>query len=188
MALLAERTLEYVRILKGSEHAVAVYDNPEDKWRLVSTHIAEAFDKGGGAFYVCYFENPQDVRAQLKRHGIDTDLHEKRGDFTIVEFGDYIKEERFYKIGSELSEISNQLLTKGGHIREADDLTPAIKSGYAEEVLKFERMAGSTLKWPIAAICAYETRAVIDQGRKFFTELAKAHGHIILRGVAEKLQ
>lgn len=187
MTPFSRSSLEYAKRLRDNQHALAVYDDPRAKWRLVSTYISEAFNQHERALYFCHFENPQDVRFQLKQSGIDTELHEKRGHFRIIEMGDNIRDEKFRSIASQLSDIFIDLATAGGPVRVAGDLTPAIRQGYARQVLKFEQVVGTTPSWPGTVVCACEARTIIDLGRGFFGDLAGTHGHIILRGVAERL-
>jgi len=187
VALEVDQILDYAKNLESHDHAVLFYDNLEEKWRVISNHLRCALENGTPAVYICHFEEPDQVREGLKRHGIDVLAHESHDTFRILELGDYFKQEEFNQIEIELETAYQQLLKKNKTMRVAVDSTFAIKNLHAEEVLKYERGIGRKFTLPIAGICAYDTQAVTETSEELLQELLKLHGHAIFPGIALEL-
>jgi hypothetical protein len=159
------------------------YDSPEEKWCVISSHLSYALENESQAVYVCYFEEPDQVREALKQYGIDVRIHESDGRLTISDWSSYLKHEEFQKMDTELRILYEELATKNQTktIRAAWDLTFALSNQHAEKLLKYERWIGRRSHWPIAGICAYSAAAVSDE---LFLELPRLHGHGIFPGMA----
>ena len=178
-----QQAVEYVRTLTAHDHAVAFYDKPEEKWRLISNHLSN----GSSALYVCYFEAPDQVRESLEEYGVDVRRAEKHGRFRILELGEHVRNERFDDIASELKFVYAQLAEKSDLVRAAADSTFTVKNGYAAELLRYERWIGRTLGLPIAGLCAYDAEGAAGVGDEFFLELLRLHNHAIFPGMALNL-
>jgi len=165
------------------DHAVAFYENPEEKWRLISNHLGN----GSSALYVCYFEEPDGARESLEEHGVDVRRAERLGRFRILELGEHVRNERFDEIASVLKFVYAHLAKKTEMVRAAADSTFTIKNGYAAQLLRYERWIGRTLGLPIAGLCTYDAGAATGVGDDFFLELLRLHNHAIFPGIALKL-
>ncbi len=179
--------LDYIQSLVAHDHAIYLYGNAEEKWRVISKHLAEALDVGGAGFYVCYFENPEHVRRTLTDYGIDTDRYERHNRLRILEFGDHVKNERFDTMASELTAVYDKLAGKGGAMRAAGDSTLTVKNGYVAQLFKYEGGLGKTVNLPVAGICAYEMETLME-ATELLPELIELHGHAIFPGMALKLE
>jgi hypothetical protein len=187
IAVRAEETLDYVRNLTAHDHAVLFYESPEEKWRVISSHLGYALENGNKAVYVCFFEEPDQVREGLKQNGIDVPTHERHGRFTIWEWSDYLKREEFEQIDREVRVLYEELVRENRTIRAAADLTFVINNQHAEKLLKYERWIGRRSHWPVAGICAYNAAAATGVSDELFLELLKLHGHAIFPGIALEL-
>jgi len=184
---MQEQSIEFARSLKAHDHAIAFYEEPDEKWRLISNFLGQSLKFGEPAFYVCYFEDPDTVRDSLKGHGIDVRPHERRGSFKILELGDHVKAEEFDTIASELKLAYAELSRNDGTIRAAADSTLTIKNGYAQQLLNYERWIGKTVGLSIAGVCAYDAEVATSPSDEFFLELLKLHGQAIFPGIAVSL-
>jgi DNA-binding PadR family transcriptional regulator len=119
IAARAEEILQYVRNLRDYDHAILFYDSPEEKWCVISSHLSYALENESHAVYVCYFEEPDQVREALKQYGIDVRIHESDGRLTISDWSSYLKHEEFQKMDTELRILYEELARKNKTIRAA---------------------------------------------------------------------
>lgn len=57
------------------------------------------------------------------------------------------------------------------------------KHGMVKELVKYEKSLHKVLDVPMAAICAYDTNIVANEGRgELYLDLVKAHGTVIFAG------
>ena len=187
IAVRADEILDYARNLTDYDHAILFYESSEEKWRVISSHLSYALENGNHAVYVCYFEEPDQVREGLKQYGIDVPIHESDGRLTILGWSDYLKREEFQKMDTELRILYEELARKNKTIRIAGDSTFALSNQHAEKLLKYERWIGRRWRWAIAGICAYSAAAVASVSDELFLELLELHGHGIFPGMAFEL-
>jgi hypothetical protein len=109
-----ERPLQYAETLTAHDHAVAFYETPEQKWRLVANHLKLNLNDATPAFYVSYFEDADRVRGSLRERGIDIDRQRANGRFKILEFGEHVKNQRFDRMALELKGVCDQFSGGGG--------------------------------------------------------------------------
>lgn len=182
--MLPEQTIDYLSKLGAGQHAIAFYEKPEEKWRIVCAHLDQNFRNTKPAFYACYFEDPDLVRRSLQGQEIDIDRYEKQGSFEILDLGDYVRNERFDRIAEILAVTVDKLARRGTPIRAAGDSTLTVKNGYVDSLLRYERWIGKNLSLPIAGLCAYDAKTATEAGDEFFFEVLKLHGHALFPGIA----
>jgi hypothetical protein len=80
---------DFVRLMEPKDHVVMFYSKPEDKRQVLFTYLKAGLDKGEAAAYVTAEETPEEVRAAMRRFGIEVDLLEESGALHVMSCADW---------------------------------------------------------------------------------------------------
>ena len=176
---------------RSHAHLVLFYYAPETKHEILFTHIKFG-EKNQGLAYVCSEENPQQVREEMKRFGIDADGLRTSGRLAISNYNDiYIingdaNTARIMTAFSEMTEKYKLMGLEG--MRAAAEMSCFFREDKVKELMMYEYALHKRLRFSAEGICAYNIREMQSAGHlETIMPIIRAHDTVILAGPNESL-
>jgi len=187
LGLEKSEILDFVRQMKATDHVIMFYSKPEDKHLILFTYLKAGLDQGEAAAYVVAEESPDQIRQAMRRFGIDVNRLEKSGALRVTDYRDwYIVRGKFNqsKILELWKKLYDESIAKGFKgLRITGETACFFKHRLVKELVKYEKALHRVLRFPITAICAYDTDVVVKEGRgELYLDLIKAHSTVIFAG------
>ena len=179
---------EYVKNMNLRDHAVLIYENPQDKRNVLFTYLKAGLDKGEAATYVTSQETPEEIRESMRKFGIDVEKHTKNGSLHVFDYRNwYIIDgkfniERTVGLWKKLLEESKSQGFKG--MRVTGETECFFQNNMIDELFEYEHSLHKTLDIPMTAICAYDSNLLVTRKEWFnlLIELLNTHSTAIMLG------
>jgi len=71
-------------VYQQGDHICTLYESPEEQLRAAVEYIVGGFSRGERCLYVCGEHTPDQLRAALRKVGVDVDVAENRGALILV--------------------------------------------------------------------------------------------------------
>ena len=187
------KVAEFVKELKPNSHVIFVYDSVDAKHKVLFNFLKGGLDKGEAAVYVTTEETPNQIRAGMRRVGINVNIHEKTGALRILRYNDlYIVKGKFNlsTLMRFWNDTYSQSLTAGFKgLRVTGEMSCFFKHNLLGELVEYESALHRTLELPMTAICAYNSKLLSQTSNpiNLYSELIKAHGIALFTGIDEEI-
>jgi hypothetical protein len=182
-----EEVLEFVKGMRPTDHVILFYSHPDDKQLVLFTYLKAGLDEGEAAAYVGTQEPPNEVRAAMKRFGIDVDPLERIGGLRIMPYTDWYFKEGTFNIPRTMKlwrDLYDEVTAKGFKgLRVTGETACFFQKGKVKELLEYERALHRVLEFPMTAICAYDSNLTTGEATpELYLNLIKSHSTVIFAG------
>ena len=182
-----QEVLEFVKRMRPTDHVILFYSNPEDKQLVLFTYLKAGLDEDEAAAYVGTQESPDEIRAAMKRFGIEVDGLERSGALRVVPYTEwYFKGGTFSipRIMKFWRGLYDEVTVEGFRgLRVTGETACFFQKGMARELLEYEKSLHRVLEFPMTAICAYDSNLTAGEGTvELYLELIKSHSTVIFAG------
>lgn len=163
-------------------HGVLFYRNPFHKRQVVFNRLKENLDREMSIFYIAGDEHPEKIYQEMFNFGLDVKTLEREGMLKVVNFDRwYIIDGKFdlsnlMKLWKKLYEETLERGLKGLFI--CGETGCFFKHNLDEELIKYEKSIGKTLKIPINALCAYNLHNLSILEPKLLFDLIRSHNQV----------
>jgi sugar-specific transcriptional regulator TrmB len=183
-----DKLMRILKHLQPRDHVILIYESQEAKRNTLFSYIENGLKKGEAAIYICSEETPNEIRAAMKKFGIDTEKFEKQKALEIRPYTEmYIREGVFNleDVMQVWSKSYNDAISRGfSGMRVTGEMSCFIEHELVEELIDYEHALHTVLDIPMMAICAYNADALtnVDNPIDVYSELVKAHGKVLFAG------
>jgi hypothetical protein len=112
--------------LKEGEAVILIYTSATDKMKIFSPFIREGLESGDAVWYTYPNEDSEIVRAELKKHGVNVEKHEKDGSLHLENQLEYVRANGKMDFEKSVTDGLNnwaELKRKGyKHVRDIEDV------------------------------------------------------------------
>jgi len=181
--LIEKNTLDLVRKLKATDHAILFYLNPEDCRQVLFDYVITGLNQNERVIYISGWEKPQKIQRAIEAANVDVKIYENNDALRFISC------KRWYMINGEVNVASimgllqktlDEALSKGFRgLRICSETNTIFTYHKVKGLVEYERACGKKLKLPITVLCTYDLGQVKTLGEKFFLELVKAHGYLL---------
>ncbi len=172
-------------LLPECHHLCLIYDNEEQRRKIVSAYLAAGVQQGELVSYFTDVTSPEEIRAWLLEAGIDISKAEENGDFAIVKAeSGYCPNGRFVPqevLGGLVARYA--MAKKAGYSgsRASGEMTWALRGiPGSDRLLEYEiRINTISETFPYVGMCQYDAR--LFDGATLFKVL-QVHPFMIAQG------
>ena len=180
--------LDFVKYMKPRDHAILIFSDPMDKRDVLFTYMKAGLEKGEAAAYVASQETPEEIREAMRGFGIDVEGYERDGALRVIDYRNwYFIDGKFdcfktISLWRELTEASKSRGFRG--LRVTGEMACFFDRNLFNELIGYEREQHRVLEYPMTAICAYDSKALISKEEWFnvLIELLNTHSTAIMLG------
>jgi len=177
----------FVKQMKQRDHVILFYSKLEDKHLVLFSYLKAGLDQGESAAYVASEESTDQIREDMRRFGIDVDRLEKTGALHVIDYRDWYFAGGSFEISKIMEKwrrLREESMAKGFKgLRVTGETECFFKNRKVNELVEYEKALHRVLEMPMAAICAYRTATVANEGRgELYLDLIKAHSTVIFAG------
>jgi len=188
-----QKVINYMEQLRPTNHLIFVYNSPEAKYNVLFNYLKVGLEKDEAGVYVAAEESPKQIREAMKQFGISVKKYEKTGALHICRYEDiYIKDGEFSMATTMNSwnKIYNTALKNGFKgLRVTGETSWFFKRELIPQLIEYEKSLHRVMDIPMIAICAYNINMLnkCKNPLNVYTELARAHGTVLITGLDKQL-
>jgi hypothetical protein len=161
------------------EHNVCFCTSTREKQNVLFSNLKTGLDQDCSGLYVIGEENIEQIQFEMRKFGLETDDPKKLRSVTSQQFyipdGEFNVNRIIEQVRSNLDESMDKgfegLYISADVSKFFDYMT---KNGRVEEWLKYEKVVGRKISFPVEAICTYNVNQVKTNDHVFFN-LIQAH-------------
>jgi len=177
----------FVKQMKSGDHAIMFYSKTVDKHQILFTYLQAGLDQGQAAAYIASEESTDEIKHAMRRFGIDVDSLEKIGALRVIDYRDWYFAGGSFHMSKTIElwrKLHEESVAKGFKgLRVTGETECFFKNRMVKELVEYEKALHRVLDIPMAAICAYNTDTVANEGKgELYLDLIKAHSTVIFAG------
>jgi len=165
------------------EHETYFYDAAKQKHKVLFSNLETGVDAGCSTLYIASGENVDTVQAKLRTFGFQSDDPKQ---LRIVPSHQWYTPDGTFnakRVVDQYRRLIDEALDNGFaglyvSADASDTLDYLSKKGMVEAWMDYEHSLGTTFKFPMEAICAYDAEQIKSNGQLLF-QLIKDHKHTI---------
>ncbi len=184
----------FARQLRPMDHVIFVYDNQETRNEVLFNYVEAGLESGDAVVYVASEDNPNEIKKDMKRFGIDVARHEKNGALRILNYDEiYLVAGRFNSsaITDRWKTIYDQAVSKGfKRLRAIGEMGCFFKHNLLSELTEYEQTVHRALEPPIIGICVYKSDMFnkAQDPVNFYNELVRVHRIVLYAGTDKAIR
>jgi len=189
----SSKAFELSNKVKPTNHAIFVYKSLEEKHRTLFNYLNAGLTNNEAVIYVASEETTMEIRAAMKKHGIDdVEKHEKTGALQILNYDKvYIINGKF-NIETTINFFQKECyraLEKFSGFSAIGEMSCFFKNKMVADLLNYEKEISERPMHCGRAICAYNTKDLekTTHAINIYIELLQAHGKAFLTGTNHTL-
>jgi len=173
--------------MKPRDHAIMFYSKNEDKHQVLFTYLQAGLNQGQAAAYIASEESTDEIKHAMKQFGIDVGSLEKTGALRVINYKDWYLTGGSFHISKTIEmwrRLYEESVAKGFKgLRVTGETECFFKNRMVKELVEYEKALHRVLDVPMAAICAYNTDTIANEGKgELYLDLIKAHSTVIFAG------
>ena len=172
-------------LLSESRHICLIYDNEEERRKIVAEYMATGLRKGEQVRYFTDVASSEEVRSWLLEVGVELPEAEKSGAFGVSNAADAYCPTGQFEPGKMIAGSVHryEIAAKAGYkgVRSCGEMTWALKGiPGSDRILEYETLLNTVdSTFPHTGMCQYDSR--IFDGATLFKVL-QVHPYMIARG------
>lgn len=179
--------IDFVKNMQPTDHAILLYTSYKDKHYVLFSFLKAGLEKNHAAAYITSQETPKQIRQAMKKFGIDVEEQEAKHALTVIDYRDwYIIDGKFnmsnlFRLWQNLLDETRRKGFEG--LRGAGEMACFFENNMVNELIEYEYALHKTLRFPLAIICAYDSKQVTSNTTlSTLLSLKAAHSPVIIMG------
>jgi hypothetical protein len=162
-------TLSQLQALTVGSHVFAIYANIKHELDECFAFLKAGFENGEAVWIAEEDLTKEQIRERIRKEWNLENVEEleARGDITITTSREWYYPDGNFNLEKVVAKWQKAVEDAVAHgkkgLRAFDAVDGLLKDGFADELVAFERVLGSSFKIPFTAICAYKAPDVADR-------------------------